>query len=191
MMSKPKRVGIIAEDNSDVEAAKILIRRISGISNIGVRKFVGHGCGRINKKSNAWANILSKKKCQCLILIHDLDRKNLNTLYSDINRSLAPSPIKPYLICIPVEEMEAWWLSDPSAIKKAMNLRAFPKVQGHPDTIESPKEHISKLVRRVTKKKSFINTVHNEKIAQHLNISKALNCSSFSQFHQFVTQHLT
>lgn len=190
-MSKcPLRVGIIAEDNSDVDAAKILIRRIADKNNIGVKRFVGKGCGRIKRKCSSWARTLKSKGCKYLILIHDLDRNDLRALTTNLEAAISPSPITPYLICIPVEEMEAWWLADPLAIRKALNLDVTPKVKGQPQNIFSPKEHIGALVKKCSKKKMYLNTKHNEKIAQHLNLNKAKNCDSFMPLFAFVTEHM-
>jgi hypothetical protein len=188
---RPPRVGIIAEDDSDVDAAKVLIRRVAETSSIGVKRFVGQGCGKIKRKCLSWATTLKSKGCQYLILIHDLDRNDLQQLRDHLEAAISPSPIATYLICIPVEEMEAWWLSDPQAIKKALNLKVAPKVTVHPQLIASPKEHIAELVRTCSKKtKMYLNTKHNEKIAEHLDLSKARKCDSFEPFFNFVREHM-
>jgi len=70
-------VGIIAEDDSDIDSARVLIHRISGNNKIGIRKFIGKGCGKIKRKCHAWANQLNMKGCSTLILIHDLDTNKL------------------------------------------------------------------------------------------------------------------
>jgi len=192
-MSKARaiRVGIIAEDNSDVDAAKIIIHRIAKSDNVGVKKFVGQGCGRIKRKCGAWASILKTKGCHYLILIHDLDRNDLDDLRLKIEEAVSPCPIEPYLICIPIEEMEAWWLADPKAIRTALKLDKIPKVKGNPQHIASPKEHIGVLVRKCSKnKKVYLNTKHNAKIAAYLDFSKAMRCDSFVPFFDFVTEHI-
>jgi hypothetical protein len=193
-MSKLKshRVGIIAEDESDVDSVKVLMHRISENHAIDVKKFVGKGCGRIKRKCRSWASTLKAKGCRCLILIHDLDRNDLVQLRQRIEDAVSPSPIQPYLICIPVEEMEAWWLSDPQAIKLALNLRKTPNVKGHPEDIASPKERISALVRHYSDKtKVYMNTEHNAKIAVYLDLGKAKRCHSFVPFFDFVTKHIS
>jgi hypothetical protein len=93
-------VGIIAEDDCDVDSIRTLIHRIKNNTNIGVRKFVGKGCGKINRKSNAWANQLKQKGCTTLILVHDLDAHDLVELNERIRTALEPSAINNYLICI-------------------------------------------------------------------------------------------
>jgi len=189
---RPPRVGIIAEDDSDVAAAKVLIRRLAKRDSIGFKKFVGHGCGRIKRKCQSWAITLKIKGCRYLVLIHDLDRNNLDALRTDLDAALSPSPITPYLICIPVEEMEAWWLSDPQAIQKALNLKVTPEVKGLPQSIASPKEYLGKLVRQCSyKTKTYLNTEHNAKIAEYLSLSKAKKCDSFIPLCDFVAKHIS
>jgi hypothetical protein len=188
---KHVRVGIIAEDESDVDAARVLMRRIAGSDRIGVKKFVGKGCGKIKRKCNSWASTLKAKGCKCLIVIHDLDRNGLVELREQIADALAPCPIDPHLICIPVEEMEAWWLSDPTAIHKALKLDTTPKVKGHPEKIASPKEHIGDLVNRCSKnRKVYLNTEHNAAIAAELDFERAKRCDSFTPFFAFVVKHM-
>lgn len=190
---KPLTVGIIAEDNSDVDAAKILIRRIANQDNIGIKRFVGQGCGRIKRKCQAWARNLKLRGCKYLIVLHDLDRNELQQLQSELDKAISPSPISPYLICIPIEEMEAWWLTDPQAIKKALNLTGALRISGRPQDIKSPKEHIGYLVKKCSNKtKVYLNTEHNSTIAKHLDLGKArLGCDSFIPFYDFVYEHMS
>ncbi len=186
------RIGLIAEDDSDVDAAIVLIKRITGNNRVGMKKFVGKGCGRIKRKCRRWTKDLKQKGCQYLILLHDLDNNNLEQLRSSIEDAISPSPIQPYLICVPIEEMEAWWLADTSAIKKALNLKKFKKIKGDPEQLKSPKEMICDLVRQFSnKEKKYLNTVHNKSIAEHLNLTEAKKkCASFNEFFVFVSENI-
>lgn len=192
-MSKTRfpHVGIIAEDDSDVASAKVLIHRIANNEQIGIKKFVGKGCGRIRRKCNAWANQLKQKGCSALIVIHDRDSNILTDLHIKIKAALDPCAIANYLICIPVQEFEAWLLSDPDAIKSGMNLHHKPNIKGLPETINSPKEHLGELIRKASKgEKIYMNTKHNEKIAEKLSIKKvAQRCPSFVPFRNFIKEH--
>ncbi len=189
---KPPLVGIIAEDHSDVDSAHILIKRIANNDHIGVRRSVGKGCGRINRKCNAWARQLLQKGCSILVLIHDLDTNDIQDLTRKLQLSLSPCPIPKYLICIPVQEFEAWLLSDPRAIQAGMKLRKVPNVKGLPEQINSPKEYLGEIIHRASAgEKIYINTEHNEKIAHYLSLGIALKrCTSFVPFYRFVQLHL-
>ena len=167
------KVGIIAEDNSDVDSIKILIKRITNKNNFTFKKFAGKGCGNIIKKSNTWSRILKQQGCSYLILIHDRDTNDNEILHKKINNSLEPCPIKNYIISIPIEELEAWLLSDSEAIKKVFSLNKFPKIDNKPYMIQSPKEYLDKLIYSTTKgEKIYLNTEHNQKISEVISIEK-------------------
>lgn len=185
-------VGVIAEDDCDVDSIRALIHRISGNDTIGIRKFVGKGCGKIKRKCNAWATQLKQKGCSNLILIHDLDRNDLDNLKDTLRKALTPCPIVNHLICIPIEEFEAWLLSDPEAIKASMRLQKKPNVKGLPEQINSPKEYLGKLIHMASNgEKIYLNTKHNVKIAEELSLEKTKNrCPSFMPFYDFVKKHI-
>lgn len=181
-------IGIIAEDESDVECIKHFIRRNKPEKQIGFKKFVGHGCGRIHKKANAWANNFKTQGCNSIILVHDLDRNDKDELYKNICDAFLPSPIKKYCICIPIEELEAWLLSDIIAIKKVFNIKTQIKLPNYPEKIPSPKEYLNKIVRKATNKKvDYINTIHNKKIAEIISLKKMYSkCETYREFQDFV-----
>lgn len=87
--------------------------------------------------------------------------------------------------------MEAWLLSDPGAIKSAMKLRKTPNIKGLPENINSPKEYLGEVIRVASNGEIiYINTAHNEKIAQMLSVERAkTRCPSFVPFHDFIQEH--
>jgi hypothetical protein len=192
MSKKNISIGIIAEDISDVDSAKILIRRILQNDRIGVKQFVGKGCGKIKRKCNAWAIQLKNRGCNVLIVLHDLDSSNLYDLNDKIFTALDPCPIKIHYICIAVQELEAWLLSDPEAIRVGVKLRYTPKVKQNPELISSPKEYLGEVIHRTSnKEKIYLNTKHNEMIARELSIELAnARCPSFSRLHTFLSENL-
>ncbi|WP_153393415.1 DUF4276 family protein [Chryseobacterium vaccae] len=188
-MSKlPKKIGIIAEDESDVEAVKELIKRITGKNNIGFKHFVGRGCGKIKRKADDWANQLKQRGCSVLILIHDLDKNKYEDLYEIIHKSIHPFAISKTLINIPTEEMEAWFLADENGLKNALNLKKKPKTYHHPETVKSPKEVLGKEIEKASNDtKIYLNTKHNLLIAKSIDIDIVKNkCKSFKSLHKFV-----
>ena len=196
MAKRIQRVGIIAEDNSDADCAAVLIHRITNNDRIGIRRFVGKGCGKVKRKCYAWSEQLRQRGCSLLVLIHDLDGNDIEDLRTTLNGVLNgvfnPCPITIHLICIPVQELEAWLLSDPNAIKTAMHLNKSPNVKGQPETISSPKEHLGELIYRASKgEKIYIHTKHNPKITEALSISLVQSkCPSFIPFYDFVQSNL-
>lgn len=185
-------IGIIAEDESDVNSARILIHRISKNNRIKIKQFLGKGCGKLKRKCNSWAKQLYLRGCTVLILIHDLDYNKLSELEFEVRESLNPCPIKKHLICIPVQEMEAWFLSDPNALQKALKLIYLPKVSGTPEKINSPKEVLEKVILKASgNEKLYLNTKHNEIISKHISLAVLKSkCPSYVPFHDFITQHI-
>src|SRR5690349_14863185 len=102
-MAKIKSIGIIAEDKSDVEASKYLIRRIINRDKMSFKHFVGDGCGKIKRKALDWSNNLHKRGCDLLILIHDLDRNQFVSLQNDLQNAIKTTSMPKKLICIPTE----------------------------------------------------------------------------------------
>jgi hypothetical protein len=193
-MSKRKTdlVGIIAEDDSDVESIKILIHRIADNDTIGIKKFVGRGCGKIISKSKAWVKILRDQGCTVLILVHDLDKNKLDVLKAKLESCINPCPFEKYLICIPVLELESWLLSDTVAIKTALNLKKLPKIEGNTFDIADPKEFLERIIAsNSNNEKRYLNTVHNKLISKELSIEKAKEKNpSFVPFYNFVKNNL-
>lgn len=181
-------IGIIAEDDSDVECIKHIVLRNHPGRKIGFKKFVGHGCGKISRKANAWAEIFKKQGCNAIILIHDLDRNEKEVLYKKICKAFLPSPIKKYCICIPIEELEAWLLSDENAFKAIFNIKSILRLPQHPESIKSPKEYISKIVRSATENKvDYLNTKHNEKLAKIIDLNKIESkCPAYNELKTFI-----
>jgi len=186
------KIGVIAEDTSDIEVVKELIRKFQPPSSFCVRHFVGNGCGKLRTKSRAWADQLRLRGCSCLLFLHDLDRHNPSKLRSDLVAALSPCPIPKHAIVIPIEEIEAWLMCDPSAIMRVFSLRIPPKLPGNPESIVNPKEKLESLVWRLSgKRRRYINTVHNAAIAKALNISLLRKCSAFDEFERFINSDLS
>ncbi len=188
-MSKVKCIGIIAEDNSDFETAKILLKRILNRDNLCFKKAIGNGCGKLRRKALDYAVDLRKRGCDMLILIHDLDRNTHQELLTDLTKKLEYAPIDKKFICIPIEELEAWFLSDPESIKTTFNLARQPKFRGRPETVQSPKEKLGEQIYLCSNKSTiFLNTKHNQRIAERLTIDIIREkCPSFNLLHNFVT----
>lgn len=178
-----KKIGIIAEDISDVEVIKILGKKISGKA-INSAHFVGKGCGPLKKKTPGWCKSLGTKGCDCILLVHDKDRNNAANLRAQLEAILGDAPQTKKVVAIPEEELEAWLLSDAEAINKAMKLDGKFKAIHHPENVASPKEYLRDIVYKVSgRKRSYVNNVHNKLIAEQINTEKvALLCPSFAPF---------
>ncbi len=180
------KIGIIAEDMSDVEVIKILAKKISG-NNVSADQHVGKGCGPLKKKAPGWCKSLLTKGCTRIIMVHDRDRNNAEQLREQLEEVLASAPQATKVVVVPEEELEAWLLSDTEAIKKAMNLQKSIKTVHHPEAIDSPKEYIrDQIYNKSSKKVQYVNSVHNKLIAEEIDIQLVIKkCPSFGPFHIF------
>lgn len=181
-------VGIIAEDDSDIEVLKYFASKLTS-RRFSVSKFTGKGCGPLKRKTSGWCKALIHKGCSSVVLVHDRDRYDEKTLRHELERLIEGVNMRMKVVVIPCEELEAWLLSDMRALKQGMNLATMPKAIHHPEIIDSPKEHIGKLVRSHSKNKSkqYVNTVHNLLIAKAISVSTiSRRCPSFRHFERFV-----
>lgn len=180
------RVGILAEDDSDVAVIRLLLSKMTPRRSFGVRSFVGHGCGKLRYKARVWASQLADRGCSILLLIHDLDREKLAQLRAILESALDPTPIRPYLIVIPIEELEAWLLSDANALRLAFHLKKKPKCPTSPELVSDPKRYLENLVWIASQKtKRYVNTIHNVRIAEHLGVPTLRKCKAFRPLEQF------
>jgi hypothetical protein len=171
-MNKAK-LGIIMEDKADVACIKVLIEKITpgkyAIKGIGTK-----GGGKMFNavKMTAWTRSFYAESCNLLLVIHDLDRDRITNelndekqLKANLETALANNPISKKCIVIPIEELEAWLLSDKYS---------------HPQSIPNPKKELRKLNRNYL-------TSDNAKIAGRININDiAGKCPSFRPLQEFL-----
>jgi hypothetical protein len=183
------KLGILAEDDSDVAVLTHVLRKISPSKRFGTNKFVGRGCGKLQSKCRSWATVLASKRCSILIVFNDADGRNSNGLRAAIQAALCPSPISPYIIIIPIEEVEAWLLSDPKALKMTFNLQRLPSCPANPERIRRPKEYLRELIWKASNhSKRYVNTIHNDRIAQHVSLPSLRKCRAFLPLQTFWRQ---
>lgn len=181
------KVGVIAEEKNDIEVLYELTCKLIKENSFSFSHFVGHGCGKLRRKCGAWAQNLMERGCTLLVVIHDLDTRNESELRASLEGHIKGLAFKHSVILIPIEEIEAWLLSDPNAIKTVFKMRKVPPVPSHPERIRDPKEFLTNLVDR-NSKSHYLNTIHNRKIAAELVIGSLKRCPSFSRYPAFLVQ---
>jgi uncharacterized protein DUF4276 len=180
-------IGFIAEDISDVEVLKILAGKLTA-RRFAASHFVGKGCGPLKRKIPGWCKAFATKGVKSVVVVHDLDRNSEHELRKLLTELLSGSGFKVKAVVIPIEELEAWLLSDEQAIQVALRLRTKPKTVHNPETVPSPKEYLAAVVRENSKQRltQYVNTVHNKLIAKALSTTKLSKCPSFNQYAQFI-----
>ena len=183
---KPFRIGLLAEDETDCDALEVLVRRIAAEANgrrPSVSKFGGHGCARLRNKAEPTLQTMVREGCTAAVLVHDLDRLPERALRAELSRIAVPSGL-PWLICIPVEELEAWFWSDPQVIQHVG--RGKGKASVSPHLIRKPKEALINLSRGANRKPRY-RTSDNPRLAELLNLDTCADrCPSFRDLRQFI-----
>jgi hypothetical protein len=184
------RIAVIAEDDTDCDAIKNIIRRVLD-ENVSTKKWASKGCGILKQKLSAKLSSLARDGCNAFIVVHDLDRnpengmlndeaqlrRELEKLASNINRSARH-------ICIPIEELEAWFWSDPKVIEYIGKGKG--KASANPHSLAKPKEELIKLSRD-EKRRPRYSTNMNAELAEKLDLELcAQRCESFRGLKQFL-----
>jgi hypothetical protein len=184
------KLGIIAEDKSDVKTLEKIIPKIKPSRSFSFKDMVTKGCAKIKIKGQAYSKTLKDRGCTHLIVVQDSDGKNADHLKRDLEKSIDTTHIKDRLILVTVQELEAWLLADTEAIHKCFSkAKGVSLKQFHsPETINNPKEKIEEYVYAKYKTR-YLNTVHNAKIAENINIKNlASRCPAFLNLQSFINK---
>ncbi|MCY1073452.1 DUF4276 family protein [Archangium lansingense] len=184
-------IGLVAEDDTDVDTLKVIVNRVMERPT-GFRKRVGNGCARIRHKAGIWLKQLGDEGCTAVIVLHDLDRNPANNalnaidkLYRDLEKVCSGSGVV-HFICIPVEEIEAWFWADEKVVKRVG--RGEGKAHPNPEAISRPKEGLIRLSRGANKKPLY-STNENVKLAELLSLDICREkCPSFRGLYSFLQQ---
>ena len=181
------RIGVIAEDKSDVDVIREITLGLLKPGKIGFRSFVGNGCGKLRRKCGSWAGTLVKQGCPFVVVVHDLDRSEEESLRRHLTQAIQPARAALSVILIPKHEIEAWLLCDATAIAAAFRETKKVKLPGTPEHLPDPKRTLEELVW--TKyRKTYLNTVHNALVARHINSALLKKCTSFALHPPFVAK---
>jgi hypothetical protein len=116
---------------------------------------------------------------------------NQPALLDALRKALKPCPISLHLIVIQVHEIEAWLLADQDAIRRACGLPKRVSKVANPEAILRPKEYLRDVIRKNSNKKmTYVNTLHNLKIAKECSVKSLRRCASFIPLEKFIRQHL-
>jgi hypothetical protein len=122
------RLGVIAEDKSDVEVVEVLARKIAR-TPFTLRFALGHGCRRLHSKALTYAKHLRGQQCSLLMLVCDLDDNRLADLSRRLHAALQPCPIERHVVVIPVREIEVA-VGRPRRRERGISPAAPPEAAG-------------------------------------------------------------
>jgi hypothetical protein len=178
------KIGVIAEDKSDVAVISALTLALLAPHQIGFRGFVGDGCGKLRRKCAAWADVLVREGFNWIIVVHDLDENREGELRALLTAAVNSAEPRAYVVLLPKREVEAWLLYDAAAIASAFREAKRPKLPANPESLDDPKKFLSDLIRK-TYCKTYLNTIHNQIIAKHIDVASLRACQSFSPHRPF------
>lgn len=178
---------ILAEDDSDRDSLKTLVRRIAENPSLTVLGKGFGGCGALQKNVCRFIDLFRSKGATHFVICRDADGPHAKPRYDELCNTLSGSITNEDAACIviPVQEIEAWLIADPMAISstiKSLRIKEVP----HPEHISKPKAWLVRQAQRLSKPK-YAPRTHNPRIAEYLNINQVLNkCPSFQPLVDFV-----
>jgi len=178
------KMGVIAEDDSDVAVVREVTLSLLKPHRVGFRRFVGNGCGKLRRKCGAWARTLVRQGCQWITVVHDLDVHDERQLRAQLTEAITPARAKASVVLIPKREIEAWLLYDGGAIAAAFNEIQQPRLPGNPEALLDPKKHLRNLIWKKYRKE-YLNSVHNARIAERIDVSLLKRSASFAPYPVF------
>ena len=184
------KIALIAEDNTDCEAIRTIVHRVLG-AEVTTKKWASKGCSSLTKKLRAKLKLLSSEGCNIFIVVHDLDHNpqngslnNEQALRSKLEELSSEIESLKKHICIPIEELEAWFWSDPEVIKYLGGEKG--KAHPNPHEIKSPKEKLIELSVGENRKPRY-STNMNVELAERLNLNICSDrCASFKNLLNFL-----
>ena len=189
MMSNIK-IALIVEDETDYDAIRRIVHRVLG-EDVTTKKWASKGCSTLKKKLTAKLKLLSTEGCNIFIIVHDLDRNpqndslnNETELRSKLEKLSSGVESFNKHICITIEELEAWFWSDPEVIKYLGGQKG--KAHPNPHEIKSPKEKLIELSVGKNRKPRY-STNMNVELAEILNLDLCYDrCPSFKNLLNFL-----
>lgn len=179
-------IGVLGEDRTDCATVRVILRRILP-KHVGVdtRSPSSGGCAAIRRAAAGLMRDLHRNGCTLMILLHDLDLHPVSCYQNDeptLRRMLEAIPVPDgvrRVICIPVEEIEAWFWADQAVLDRVGKHHAKNAASLRPHTIKKPKEALRSLSAKAHHKPVY-STNMNEELAAILNITACVQaCPSF------------
>jgi hypothetical protein len=183
-------IALIAEDDTDCDTVRKIVHRVLG-THISTKKWAAKGCSTLKRKLSAKLELMSNEGCNTFVIIHDLDRNpqnnclnNEGTLRNKLETASSIIQANNKHICIPIEELEAWFWSDPKVVQYIGQGKG--KAHLNPNLIMQPKEQLKALSIGGNKKPRY-STNMNVYLADILDLNLcSARCPSFHSLLDFL-----
>lgn len=183
-------IGVLAEDTSDCDALETIMGAVFKERDVAPGQYKiysksGKGCAKLRRKAAPWIQEFVDKGCRSIILVHDLDRNDERTLRFDMNAIAVPPGVR-RLLCIPAEELEAWFFASPEALRVVLGDEAPKHAHPNPHLIASPKERLMRLSLGANHKPRYSAT-ESPKLAAKLELDLCgKRCPAFRELRKFL-----
>lgn len=187
------KIGVLGEDATDCSALRVILKRIlPNVVGVKTKAPPSGGCSALRRKAASYMQELRDSGCSAIVLVHDLDQdpenfqhKNVHEVRAQLQRIPVPKGID-YLICIPMEELEAWFWADQATLDRI--AKGHGRASAAPHTIRDPKGELRRLSAKAHGKPIY-STNMNEKLAQDLDLVEcAKRCEAFRDLRAFALQ---
>ncbi|HEX2569079.1 MAG TPA: hypothetical protein VH877_05915 [Polyangia bacterium] len=185
-------LGVLAEDLNDCDVIDTLVGRIFAERQIPAGRYKVHkrgsqGCAKLRRKAEPWMRELATRGCRHIILVHDRDRHDEAQLRAQLSALAVPGGVERH-VCIPVEEIEAWFFASSKALELICREDAARHVHSSPHLIRSPKEKLKELSLGANRKPRHSEN-DNAKLAEVLELDAcARRCAAFRELRSFLHQ---
>lgn len=183
---------VLAEDKSDVECLKVLIRRIANDESLKIAGKGFKGCAKM--LDDGWKDLekLQDKNYDKFIICYDRDKDRSQKRYEEvITKIIKPAKINKnknkICILIPTEEIEAWILADIQAVSAVITSWNPTENFSTPEAVINPKEKLTHLSQIRKSKPLYGHATHNPKILKKVDLDIVKKkCPSFRVLANFI-----
>lgn len=164
--------GIVAEDASDAETLKQLVKRAVG-ENQKIHTIGCGGCGSLCRKGSRHLKNFQRLGVTRFIVCHDADgdeQKAMEIREKVLAQVIRPSGCQPACALVPVQELEAWMIADHEAIAAVIPSFQLQEV-ARPELQANPKGWLENASRVKSARPLYRHATHNPRVAEHIRIS--------------------
>ena len=170
---------VLAEDRSDFQTLKALIRRVTRPNMVVLGKGFTGVSELIKDAPKSLAALSKIKSLKTFIICADADKLDDQDRRRQINDSVVKLSPVACTVVVPTWELEAWIMADINAGAKIFGRWNRQAEVVSPENIVDAKEHLERLCKKSTSP-PYNHATHNQLIIEHVDLNKVYSrCSSF------------
>ncbi len=183
-------IGIISEDKYDCEALSIIVKKILGDDTVIIPAH-RYGKDAIIHQKKLLASKVFNFNCETVLIVRDSDGGDVNAIVKSLREAYDSTPISSkYKICIAVEELEAWFLSDINSVASTysgLSSTSLRISESNVDDIHNPKDKLKSYITKESKGRAQYIPSDTIRMANNMDVDTARKKSkSFDHFYETV-----